>query len=62
MLFQVTNDLQVFMLFYVILVASFSNYLSVLGIPLAAENDKVGITMGNLFNTFRMSLGDFDFS
>lgn len=32
MLFQVTNDLQVFLLFYVILIFCFSQYFSVLGI------------------------------
>ena len=62
MITMVINDLQVFMLFFAILIIMFSMIFDVISENKAPEYDHVGYYLGNVFTTLRLSLGDFDFT
>jgi len=61
MIGQVITDLQVFMLFFAILIIMFSMIFDVIAKNPADEYKHVGYYFGNIFTTLRLSLGDFDF-
>ena len=58
---SVVSDLQVFMIFFTILILMFSMVFDVIAKNDAAEYQHVGWFMGNFLTTLRLSLGDFDF-
>jgi len=62
MITMVINDLQVFMLFFMILIIMFSMIFDVISKNEAPEYRHVGYYAGNVFTTLRLSLGDFDFT
>lgn len=61
MIMSVVADLQVFMIFFTILILMFSMVFDVIAKNDAAEYQHVGWFMGNFLTTLRLSLGDFDF-
>ena len=62
MITMVISDLQVFMLFFIILIVMFSMIFDVIAPNKSDEYRHIGKYMGNFFTTLRLSLGDFDFS
>ena len=62
MIREVINDLKIFLLFFTIVILSFSNVLDIVGHSANEEYKSIGPLWGNLFATLRLSLGDFDFS
>ena len=62
MILQCISDLRIFMLFFAILNLMFSGIFDIIGRNDAAEYRKLGPFSGNVMTTFRLSLGDFDFS
>ena len=62
MIREVIKDLQIFLVFFVIVIIMFSNILDVVGHSSNPEYETIGPLWGNLFATLRLSLGDFDFS
>lgn len=61
MLANVIYDLRVFLLFYGILIFMFAQFITILGVPNYGEYDKIGLFLGNLLQTLRISMGDFNF-
>ena len=62
MIREVIKDLRTFIVFFIIVILSFSNILDVVGHSTNQEYETIGPLWGNLFATLRLSLGDFDFS
>lgn len=62
MIFQVVHDLQVFMIFFFVLIFIGSLIFDIIGDNGQPEYRKVGQFVGNFFYTLRLSLGDFDFT
>jgi len=62
MITMVFNDLQVFMLFFMILIIMFSMIFDVIAKNTADEYREVPYYVGNVLTTLRLSLGDFDFA
>jgi len=62
MIRAVLFDLRVFLLFYVILLVSFSELLDCFGRNGNEEYFMVGPIVANIFSTLRLLLGDFDFT
>lgn len=62
MIIGVVIDLKIFLVFFFILITMFSMVFNVITRNEAPEYSKIGYLMGNLFTTFRLALGDFDFS
>lgn len=62
MIINVVIDLKIFLVFFFILIIMFSMAFNVIARNEAAEYRKIGFLAGNLFTTFRLALGDFDFS
>ena len=61
MILQCISDLQVFMLFFFILVLMFSAIFDIIAKNEAEEYRYLGPFMGNFMTTLRLALGDFDF-
>jgi hypothetical protein len=61
MIINVVYDLQVFLLFFTILIVMFSAVFDVIAKNKSPEYDNLGPFMGNVMTTLRLSLGDFDF-
>jgi hypothetical protein len=61
MIINVVYDLQVFLLFYGILILMFSAIFDVISKNDAEEYKNLGPFIGNFMTTLRLSLGDFDF-
>ena len=61
MIMNVVADLTVFLVFYVVLIVSFSMVFNIIAENGAPEYSKVGSTFGNILTTMRLSLGNFDF-
>lgn len=62
MIIGVVFDLKIFLVFFFILIIMFSMIFNVIARNEAPEYKNVGWLVGNLLTTFRLSLGDFDFS
>lgn len=62
MIRAVLYDLRVFIVFFVIVIISFSEVLDCFGRNTSEEYEKIGPAWANIFATLRLSLGDFDFS
>ena len=62
MILNVVYDLQVFLLFFTVLIIMFSAVFDVIAKNEAKEYRHLGPFMGNVMTTLRLSLGDFDFS
>jgi len=62
MIVNVVSDLRVFLLFYAVLMVSFSMVFNVIAHNDSPEYRMVGSVFGNLLTTMRLSLGDFDFT
>jgi len=62
MIINVVFDLKIFLVFFFILIIMFSMAFNVIAKNEAPEYKKIGYLAGNLFTTFRLALGDFDFS
>lgn len=61
MIIGVVIDLKIFLVFFAILITMFSMIFNVISRNEAPEYEKIGFLAGNLFATFRLALGDFDF-
>jgi hypothetical protein len=61
MILNVVYDLQVFMLFFTVLIVMFSAVFDVIAKNGADEYKNLGPFLGNVMTTLRLSLGDFDF-
>jgi len=61
MIIGVVIDLKIFLVFFAILITMFSMIFNVISRNEAEEYQKIGYLAGNLFATFRLALGDFDF-
>ena len=61
MIIGVVIDLKIFLVFFAILITMFSMIFNVISRNEAEEYKKIGYLAGNLFATFRLALGDFDF-
>jgi hypothetical protein len=62
MIMNVIADLQIFLIFYFILIVMFSMIFDVIAPNTSPEYRFVGKYAGNFLTTMRLSLGDFDFS
>jgi hypothetical protein len=62
MIINVVYDLQVFLLFFFILILMFSAIFDVISKNEAPEYKHLGPFFGNFMTTLRLSLGDFDFN